>query len=245
MHPQPPEQCSISQSLYTNTMSQAKHRTAFTLIELLVVIAIISILAGLIFSVLGNSRRRAKVVICTNNLKTIAAAFSRHAADRNGEFPAAYNKNVQEPGFAVWSSALVSAGYLREPEDRAGAVFLCPFDPDADESGSFALRSYAYNIPGEDFEPVFPSRVMEPSRTILLAEWYGSDPYYQPQGHPTWEDDGWSWRRTGGIYNHHPDGGSNVLFYDLHVEPVKYVGDLPHPDVTIKWSFGERDEPKQ
>lgn len=226
-------------------MPITKHRTAFTLIELIVVIAIISILAALIFSVLGNSRHRAKAVICTNNLKTIATAFSRYAAERNGEYPPAYNKSAEDPSFAVWSSALVSAGYIKEPEDRASAVFLCPFDPDADEPGAFAFRSYAYNIPGEDSEPVYPNRVVDPARTILLAEWYGSDPYYQPPGHPTWEDDAWSWRRSGGIYKHHPDGGSNVLFYDLHIEPVKAFGDLPRPDINIKWSFGESDEPKQ
>ena len=41
----------------------------------------------------------------------------------------------------------------------------------------FLLRSYAYNIPGDDSEPVFVNNVNQPSRTILLAEWYGTDPY--------------------------------------------------------------------
>ena len=56
-----------------------------------------------------------------------------------------------------------------------------------------------------------------------------------------WDSDGWSWRRSGGIYPHHHNGGSNVLFYDLHVEFVKAVIDLPSPEVPIKWSFDEFD----
>ena len=216
----------------------------FTLVELLVVISIIAVLAGLALGVIQHSRQGAKAVVCTNNLRTIADAFGRYAADNNGTFPPAYDKNAEPPEYAVWSAALVYGKYLAEPEKGVHPVLLCPFDPAGDGEEAHLLRSYAYNIPDYDSDPVYVNRVNQPARTILLAEWYGTDPYYQVDGHTQWDDDGWSWRRSGGIYAHHPNGGSNVLFYDLHVESVKGVPDLPSPDVSIKWSFEESDPEK-
>lgn len=219
--------------------------TGFTLVELLVVISIIAVLAGLLLSVVQRTRENAKVVLCTNNLRTLADAFGRYAANNNGTFPPAYDKDAEPPSYAVWSAALVNGGYLNEPAEGGRAVFLCPFEPDADEPDSYLYRSYAYNIPGEDADPVYVNRVNQPARTILLAEWYGDDPEYKIDDHALWDDDGWSWRRSGGIYAHHPNGGSNVLFYDLHVESVKGVPDLPAPNVFFKWSFEESDAPHE
>ena len=216
----------------------------FTLVELLVVISIIAVLAGLALGVIQHSRQGAKAVVCTNNLRTIADAFGRYAADNNGTFPPAYDKNAEPPEYAVWSAALVYGKYLSEPTEGVRSALLCPFDPAGDGGEAHLLRSYAYNIPGDDSEPVYVVRVNQPARTILLAEWYGTDPHYKVDGHAFWDDDGWSWRRSGGIYAHHPNGGSNVLFYDLHVESVKGVPDLPSPDVSIKWSFEESDPEK-
>lgn len=220
-------------------------RPAFTLIELLVVIAIIAIIAALSMVVYGNVKKRASAVICTSNLQTLGGAFTRFAGDHDGKFPAAYDKEAEDLEFSVWSAALVVGGYVAEPTDKASAVFLCPFDPEAGDSESYELRSYAYNVPEGDSEVVHPVRAIDMSRTILLSEWYGKDPFFQPTGHPGWVEDGWSWRKSGGIYAHHPDGGSNVLFYDMHVELVKAIPDLPHPSTNIKWSFGEADPPKQ
>lgn len=220
-------------------------RSAFTLIELLVVVVIIAIISALSMVVYGNAKKRTASVTCTSNLRTIGVAFTRFAGDHDGKFPAAYDKEAEDPEFAVWSAVLVMGGYLSEPKDKSSAVFLCPFDPDASDADSYSLRSYAYNVPEGDSAAVLPVRVVDSSRTILLAEWYGKDTNFQPTGHPSWVDDGWSWRKSGGIYAHHPDGGSNVLFYDMHVELIKAVPDLPHPSTNIKWSFDEADPPKK
>lgn len=195
--------------------------------------------------VYGNVKKRSSAVICTSNLRTIGDAFTRFAGDHDGKFPAAYDKEAEDLEFAVWSAALVVGGYLPEPTNKASAVFLCPFDPDAGDPESYVFRSYAYNVPEGDSDVVHPVRVVDMSRTILLSEWYGKDPYFVPRGRPAWYEDGWSWRKSGGIYSHHPGGGSNVLFYDMHVELVKAVSDLPDPSTNIKWSFGEADPPKR
>jgi prepilin-type N-terminal cleavage/methylation domain-containing protein len=213
--------------------------SAFTLIELLVVVAIIAILVGLLTAVLGRSRQRADVARCTNNLRQIGVALGAYAADNNGQFPSNIEEETKdEVNESVWSALLISRHYLPEPTSKKSAIFLCPFDPGADEEYAEAYRSYAYN-PGtpDEFKPGQPSVIENPASTILLAEWFEPDPYAPTNTHAVWDSQGWSIRISGGLYKHHPDGSSGVLFYDLHIENVKSYPSLPSPETPIKWTF--------
>ena len=71
------------------TTSSLKRKTQahFTLIELLVVVAIIAILAGILMPALGSALRKAKIISCTGNQKSIGLALSMYAADNKEYFP--------------------------------------------------------------------------------------------------------------------------------------------------------------
>lgn len=104
--------------------SQRCHpRGAFTLIELMVVIAIVGILAALLLPVLAKGVRKAKGVVCINNLHQIATAVRVHANDRQDQLPRpADSTNL------VWQPRrYIGYGRLIKVElDGNAKVFFCP-----------------------------------------------------------------------------------------------------------------------
>ena len=199
------------QMRFTSRQRLCPRPTAFTLIELLVVVAIIAVLAGLSVAVIGSVQNKGKATKCLSNLRQIGAAFGAFAADHEGSFPAhADEVNEAAVNESVWSAKLVLGRYLPEPTSKATAIFLCPFDPEADGDTSEAYRCYAYNPGPDELLPVRLPNVENPASTIMLAEWFGSDPYASPDYHPVWDGEGWGWRRSGGLYGHHADRKSVV-----------------------------------
>src|SRR5579885_1639048 len=68
---------------------KGRRQSGFTLIELLVVMAIIGILAGLLFPALSHSKARAQAIMCRNNSKQLALAWTLYSDDNGAHL--AYN----------------------------------------------------------------------------------------------------------------------------------------------------------
>ena len=116
-------------------MRQVK-RLGFTLIELLVVIAIIALLVTLLVPALEEAKRRARVTICTTNLRAYATGLTAYAAeDDKNEYP-------QNTGFHPGLPWLAGSNYNYPPAHEwldlylavvcggNGDILWCPLDRD-------------------------------------------------------------------------------------------------------------------
>ncbi len=82
---------------------------AFTIVELLVVIALIVLLAALLLPVVQNTRKRAQIVQCINQLHQIGQAIQMYRADYEHQFPSQLIKTL--------------------PYVKSDAIFICPSAP--------------------------------------------------------------------------------------------------------------------
>ncbi len=106
-------------------------RRAFTLIELLVVLSIIALLISILMPTLERTRRAAKVIGCSANLKQYALGMVNYAADDASQhFPISPEPNVA--GLPIWS--LAAAPILGEFDRN---VYLDMFE-DVIFGGNFA-----------------------------------------------------------------------------------------------------------
>ncbi|EIP98241.1 prepilin-type N-terminal cleavage/methylation domain-containing protein [Opitutaceae bacterium TAV1] len=180
------------------------HR-AFTLVELLAVIAIIAILAALLIPVAGAMRKKARETRCLSNLKNAGMAFFNYQAENRDRFPPACERST-----GSWRAFDTLLGYT----DATAELLHCPLD-EIPRVRSLRPRSYAMNDPlwqRESWPGVSLNDMDNPSRTILLSEWFvdgnttGSESYCD-LGNP-------------GTFAHANGTAGNVLWYDGHVSQL-------------------------
>jgi prepilin-type N-terminal cleavage/methylation domain-containing protein/prepilin-type processing-associated H-X9-DG protein len=94
-------------------------RKAFTLIELLVVIAIIALLMGVLIPALNRSRKQAKKIVCSNNLKQINAGLNIYANDNGGQLP------LNNGGWWLWDIAYSTTDLIIKTGGEE-STFYCP-----------------------------------------------------------------------------------------------------------------------
>ncbi len=190
--------------------------SSFTLIELLVVIAIIAILAAMLLPALKQARERAQAITCTNNMKQIGTGFAMYLADYEGYYPP-YGETISAGGYGTcWDGKLAPYLNLEINKSKTSTVFWCPSSPDnyLDRNRTYAAHggmclttgwSYCFfrenqllRKPG-DFAITY-----EVIRSVLFG---GSN------------NGEYNVARTDGgstLYRH--QGGTNILFADLHVD---------------------------
>jgi prepilin-type N-terminal cleavage/methylation domain-containing protein len=119
--------------------------SGFTLIELLVVLAVISVLAGLMFPVLGKAREAGRGTACLSNLRQIGIGLQLYVQDNQNRLPVMRDRS------------LTTTNELPFPEEVLAQsvgntnVFRCPSDK---ELFTTTGSSYSWNslLNGQDAE---------------------------------------------------------------------------------------------
>lgn len=231
-------------------MHPAPGRRAFTLIELLVCLVVIAVLAALSFPALQKSQAGARRTACQSNLRQVGIALFGYAGDNNNMLPPIATTYPPPGGqatwgYAIWEYAGGSHAAYRSPQNdleamagAAGAnIFRCPETfakrmasvTVTGNKPSASLYSYGLNCrpvgggtgkgDGSAYYvlPVPLVRVKAPSLTAMVTE--DSFALGSMVGYFTYF----------GLIPH--GGGSNILFYDGHVE-WRRLADIPATDGT-------------
>ena len=141
-----------------------KTNSRFTLIELLVVVAIIAILAGILMPALTSALRKAKIINCTGNQKSIGLALSMYTSDFKEFFPSCdYHEAFP---WRFWHQALLMCGYMgktfqqgddaKDNDKRGKNVLICPEDTNPFAVGTNTPKnflSYGMNAEIAKYEP--------------------------------------------------------------------------------------------
>jgi prepilin-type processing-associated H-X9-DG protein/prepilin-type N-terminal cleavage/methylation domain-containing protein len=198
---------------------QTKSR-AFTLIELLVTVLIVSILMALLFPALNMALNKARTARCASNMRQIGMAFQLYLQN---------NDNVLPQRF--YPSASPRAGYDELLLPYTGGdthIFQCSSHqkPDYPYEPSYGMNWYYDNCSA--------MLVTINTKTILAAETLGSGVIGSHRADRDSKDPGM-------IDKMRHRGKANYLFFDGHVELLKYEQTLSPEDL---WGtdYGRHDE---
>lgn len=143
-----------------------KRPGGFTIVELLVVVAVIAVLLAMLLPSFQKARYQARVALCTNNLRQIAAATLNYAADSGGFYPGSVDigQPIRRhstdsiigpgsfPGGLTWPGYNALGPYFMKRSNIADGiywlknpVFVCPVVA-ADKEASFQPNSTFYSF---------------------------------------------------------------------------------------------------
>ncbi|HEX8296138.1 MAG TPA: prepilin-type N-terminal cleavage/methylation domain-containing protein [Chthoniobacteraceae bacterium] len=158
-------------------------RGAFTLLELLVVLAVITVLGTLILSATHIVKEKAQSAQCVSNLRQLAAANLAHAAENNGQFVQAQEREnlIRWHGIRSGATEAFNAekGPLAPYLGTEARVKLCPAFRDAlkdSESFEESTGGYGYNAlyiggtPADRFRAERMSNVPRPANTVMFTD---------------------------------------------------------------------------
>ena len=187
---------------------------AFTLIELLVVIAIIAILAALLMPAVQRALDQARRVECQSRQRQIGLAMWEYAFDHDGWIPPRFMGTGSQVRFWHFSgnlppyfgsSASHNDGYLDTDFIRCPVTGWHP--------------GYAINIWITNPDTGRTNRFEDitwPTLTTLIAD----------SGKRWGTDNGWHYFNESVRVGWHHMDGTNLLFCDGHVEPLRWDPDV-------------------
>ncbi len=198
-------------------------REGFTLIELLVVIAIIAILAAMFLPALKQARDTAKGILCVNNEKQIGNAFLNYAGDFENWLPQPWSSGGFKwpwaltcyviPGCPMYpDSDWTEKGF--KPLIRGQTAFTCPM-----QVFNYQGTAYGIQYPGEEgvtyggnqwCSNQMLSQWQKNTRVASIIIMGDMEKRYQLMP--------WATQGDPFFLNYTHRGGTNLLFFDFHVE---------------------------
>lgn len=220
----------------TNDVACSSKTKGFTLIELLAVIGIVGVLASLLFVVAGRVRETANAAKCVSNLRQLGVLFNRNLQETNYKIP---YYAISGGTDYTWLNYLDRSTASKPP---SASVACCPsalpkvyrdiysiYGIDIAGGGDSNTRSIfpaptGAGVMSANVLTLNPLLVNNPSRRILLAD-------SMVRSKTAWNAN----RQVGFVpisiapsnaeglmHFRHPGGTANFLFFDGHVEAMKF-----------------------
>lgn len=217
-------------------MDTRKKNKAFTLIELLVVVAILSLLVSILMPSLRKALDLTRQVVCSSNLRSIAAVSLLYSQDSDDRFPPAHH--IYSPPFGLWRWPTILGPYLYPDNTMAevqsrinrnkGTIFYCPAQLDNTHYNA------SYGINGQGVYTTPPPNVQadqpEVGVTKIKTDWFCSADRTFSYADSHWNDaNGYrlyaQWSATWGNFylgSTRHQGPVNFAYVDGHAGAVNY-----------------------
>jgi prepilin-type processing-associated H-X9-DG protein/prepilin-type N-terminal cleavage/methylation domain-containing protein len=236
------------------SINSLRRAGGFTLVEMLTTVAIVGVLAALMMPAIGKMRSKAQSVECMGNLRQIGVAMMAFAGDNGGKTPTAtIAPYAQEQTWAyqLWPYTYGSYDNFKYYDNtvtmqRAGTsqwqknIYRCPSTKSmilknaiakAPNTGGSA-EGYSYGFNSDAGKTALSGLTWWRNVQIPLANVKNRSKVAMVMETSSSVGDYAGYMQGAGILPH--SGGSNVLFYDGHVESRSYA-DIPKSATDVFW----------